>query len=87
VVVIGTALPIGIFEVINCPTNPLDALLADVVPIIPPVVGEKAILVAVAAPNVGVIKVGEVDPTKLPVPVCPDSDVLTLLLVAIHILP
>jgi hypothetical protein len=80
--VIDTGLPLAITLEINSPTVPDDALSLVVVPTIPPVVGLKVTDVAVAAPNVGVTRVGEVDPTKCTVPVCPDKVVLTELLVA-----
>jgi hypothetical protein len=37
----------------------------------------------VGVPNAGVMRVGEVEPTTLPVPVCPDKVVFSALLVAI----
>jgi hypothetical protein len=62
---------------------PAIALLFVVVPIIPPVVGENTTLVAVVTPMLGVTNVGDVDPTKFPVPVDPLRDKSTLLIVVI----
>ena len=65
--------PITTKEKTISPTFPASALLFVVVPTIPPVVGLNVTLVAVAAPNVGVMKVGEVENTRLVlvVPVAP----------------
>lgn len=52
----------------NSPTLPVAVLSLVVVPTIPPVVGLKVTLVAVAAPKVGVTNVGLVVPAKDPVP-------------------
>src|ERR1700688_1739486 len=65
---IETAEALGITLDINSPTFPLAALLFVVVPIIPPVDGLNTMLVAVAAPKVGVISVGDVCNKTLPVP-------------------
>ena len=61
--------PEVIIEETYSPTSPAVALLAEVVPTIPPVDGLNVKLVAVATPNVGVINVGEVANTTFPVPV------------------
>ncbi len=66
----------------NCPTLPEAALLFVVVPIIP-VVDVNVRLVADAAPSAGVTNVGELLPTKLPVPVLPESPTFTEFTVAI----
>ena len=65
------------------PTSPAVTLSLVVVPTIPPVVGLKVMLVAIAAPSVGVVKVGLVDPTKLPIPDCPERETPTELMVVI----
>lgn len=55
-------------------------------PVTPVVKGNPVPLVntiAVGVPKAGVTKVGDVEPTKLPVPVCPERLVLTALFVAI----
>lgn len=52
----------------NSPTIPLEALSFVPVPMIPPVDGStNVIVVAVATPIVGVVNVGDTDPTKDPV--------------------
>jgi hypothetical protein len=56
----------------------------------PVLIGKPVQLVNVplaGVPSAGVTKVGDVDPTKLPVPVCPLKLVLTALFVAIVIIP
>lgn len=68
-VVKATAEPEGIMLDIISPTTPADALLLVVVPIMPPVEGEKVKLVAVAFPRIGVINVGDVAKTGAPLPV------------------
>jgi hypothetical protein len=45
------------------------------------------IVVAVAAPNTGVVNVGDIDPTKFPLPVTPDSPLFKMLIVAIIQIP
>jgi hypothetical protein len=74
------ALPINNTELTNSPTLPDAALLLVVVPIIPEV-EVKVKLVAEAAPSTGVTNVGDVEPTKLPVPVAPESPLPTALIV------
>ncbi len=64
---------------INSPTEPAAASLFVVVPIIPDVL-LKDKLVADTTPNVGVTSVGELEPTKAPVPVWPLSVVSTIFL-------
>lgn len=67
-VVKETALPEAMFDSINSPTLPAAALSFVVVPITPEV-DEKEILVALAAPSVGVTNVGDVPKTNAPLPV------------------
>ena len=70
---------------ITSPTFPAPVLSFVVVPTMPPVVGLNVILVAVAAPNVGVMKVGEVENTRLVlvVPVDPAAVYPVILLKAV----
>lgn len=77
-----TADPDAITDEISSPTDPAAAASFVVVPIIPDVELNPK-LVALAAPNMGPIKVGPDDPTKFPVPVCPDRVVFTALIVVI----
>jgi len=79
-----TALATAITLLIYSPTLPAAALLFVVVPIIPEV-ELKVTLVALAAPNTGVINVGEVEKTKLVdvVPVAPAAVYPVILLKAV----
>lgn len=77
-----TGVALGITLEIISPTLPAAALLLVVVPIIPDVELNE-MLVALAAPNIGVTNVGLVEPANVPVPVCPERVVFTALLVAI----
>lgn len=70
-------------EDIVSPTIPAAALSFVVVPTIPPVLGLNAKLVPVAAPNVGVINVGDVPNTNAPVPVSPVTAAAKLALVGV----
>ena len=81
VVVSDTAAPTSTVLDISSPTLPAAASLLVVVPMMPDVL-EKARLVAEATPRTGVISVGDVAPTKFPVPVRPLNDVFTALFVA-----
>ena len=81
VVVSDTAAPTNTVLDISSPTLPAAASLLVVVPMMPDVL-ENARLVAEAAPRTGVISVGDVAPTKFPVPVWPLNGVFTALFVA-----
>jgi hypothetical protein len=75
-----TAAPTSTVLDISSPTLPAAASLFVVVPMMPEVL-LNVMLVALAAPRVGVTKVGDVEPAKLPVPVCPLNPTFTILLV------
>jgi hypothetical protein len=81
--VVDMALPDKTVLETNSPTLPAAALLLVVVPTTS-VVLENARLVALAAPNMGVTSVGELEPTKVPLPVDPLKERFSILLVAIY---
>lgn len=77
-----TGAPEPTVEAIYSPTLPAPAESFVVVPTMPPVVGLKVMLVAVAAPSTGVTNVGDVENTRLVevVPVVPAAENPVMLL-------